>query len=165
MKLDTMQDLFVDQVLDLYSAESQIVKALPKMADAATTPDLQRGFHEHLEQTKTHVDRLRQICDDLNIPINGSSCKGMEGIIDEGKDFVSAKGDPVVRDAGLIAAAQRVEHYEISGYGTARTFANRLGYSKAAQLLEQTLTEEKQTDQKLTNLAEREVNQKAQSKY
>ena len=163
MKLETLQDLFVDQLKDLYSAENQIVKALPKMADATSTPELQRGFEEHLEQTRNQIDRLKQIFQGLNMSsIHAKTCKGMEGIIHEGNEYMVGNADPKVRDAGLIAAAQRVEHYEISGYGSARAIANRLGYTTAAELLQQTLDEEKATDQKLTAIAEQKVNTQAQ---
>jgi len=163
MKLDNLHELFVDQLKDLYSAETQLVKALPKMAKAANSRDLQNGFQEHLEQTKHQVDRLRQIFEELHLPVRGKTCKGMEGIIEEGAEFVDLKGDPDVKDAGLIASAQKVEHYEISGYGTMHTFANQLGYTNAARLLQQTLDEEKRTDQKLTTLAEAGINQQARS--
>jgi Uncharacterized protein conserved in bacteria len=159
MKLETLQDLFLDQLSDLYSAENQIVKALPKMVDASSSPELQRGFEEHLEQTRHQIDRLKQIFEGLNLySVHSKTCKGMEGILHEGKEYLGGIPDPKVRDAGLIAAAQRVEHYEISGYGTARTMANRLGYTSAAELLQQTLEEEKATDIKLTTIAEQRIN-------
>lgn len=164
MKFHTLQDLFVDTLKDLYDAERQIEKALPKMEQAATSPELKQGFQMHLEQTHHHVDRLDQIFQDLNMRAQSKTCKGMEGIISEGKEVLGEKGDPAVTDAGLIESAQKVEHYEISSYGTARTFANQLGYNNAARLLQQTLDEEKQTDEKLTSLAERGINQASVSK-
>lgn len=164
MKLKSLQDLFVDQLKDLYGAEMQLEKALPKMAKAASSPELQQAYHQHLDQTKMQVDRLKQIFGDLNLPARAKQCKGMEGIIDEGKEIIDLNAEPEVRDAGLIAAAQKAEHYEISGYGTLRTFASRLGYRNAARLLEQTLDEEKQTDQKLTHLAESGINAEAQAR-
>jgi ferritin-like metal-binding protein YciE len=163
MKFQTLQDLFVDTLKDLYNAEGQIVKALPKMEQAAHSSDLKQGFQMHLDQTHHQVERLTQIFQDLNLRPEGKTCKGMEGIIAEGQELMRDAGDPDVLDAGLIEAAQKVEHYEISSYGTARTFAHRLGYTNAAQLLQQTLDEEKQTDEKLTVLAERSINQQAKT--
>jgi ferritin-like metal-binding protein YciE len=162
MKLNNLNDLFVDQIRDLYNAERQIEKALPKMVSSASSPDLQQGFQTHLEQTKHQVDRLTQIFEELKLRPTGKACQGMEGIISEGEEFIKEKGiDPAVKDAALIASAQRVEHYEIAGYGTARTYAQKLGYTQAARLLEQTLQEERQTDEKLTQLAESGINQQA----
>ncbi len=163
MKFQTLQDLFVDTLKDLYNAEQQIELALPKMEQVAHHPELKQGFHQHLEQTHQQVNRLDQIFKDLNMKPQGKTCKGMQGIISEGEEVVNAKGDPDVLDAGLIESAQKVEHYEISGYGTARTFASRLGYTNAARLLQQTLDEEKQTDEKLTALAERGINTQAKA--
>lgn len=163
MKLENLKDLFVEQLRDLYSAEIQIQKALPKMEKAATLPALKQAYLNHMEQTKVQTNRLQQIFDDLDIRPSGKTCKGMEGIIAEGEEVIKEDADPAVRDASLIAAAQKVEHYEISGYGTVRTFAQKLGYSQAARLLQQTLDEEKQTDEKLTALAESGVNTAAQT--
>jgi ferritin-like metal-binding protein YciE len=163
MKFQTLQDLFVDILKDLYNAEGQIVNALPKMEQAASNLELKQGFQMHLEQTHHQVDRLTQIFQDLNMRPEGKTCKGMEGILAEGQEIVSEKGDPDVIDAGLIEAAQKVEHYEISSYRTARAYANRLGYANAAKLLQQTLDEEKQTDEKLTVLAERRINQQVKT--
>jgi ferritin-like metal-binding protein YciE len=160
-KMNSLEDLFIDQLQDLYSAETQLVKALPKMAKAAAHPELQSALEEHLEQTKGHVDRVKRILESLDEKAGGKKCKGMEGIIEEGKEIVGHHGDESVLDAGIIAAAQRVEHYEISGYGTARTFAQVLGHSKAIDLLEQTLEEEKQADEKLNEIAESTVNEEA----
>jgi ferritin-like metal-binding protein YciE len=161
MKLQTLNDLFNHELKDLYSAEKQLVKALPKMAKAATNEDLKAGIEEHLEQTKGHVDRLDQIAGKLGNALTGHKCKAMEGLIEEGSELISEDGDDSVRDAGLIGAAQRVEHYEIAAYGTARALANQLGHDDIADLLEQTLEEEKATDQKLTELAESAVNAEA----
>ena len=160
MKLDTLQDLYIKELQDLYDAEKQIVKALPKMAKAASSSELQDAFEEHLDQTKGHVERLERIFDMLDISSKGKECKGLMGIIEEGEELISNKKDinPDVLDAGLIAAAQRVEHYEMAGYGTVRTYADILGYDDAAELLQQTLDEEKETDQKLTQLAEGMIN-------
>jgi ferritin-like metal-binding protein YciE len=154
MKLNTIEDLFHQELKDLYSAETQLVAALPKMAKAATNEELKAAFEEHLEQTKGHVDRLKKIGEELEIKLTGHKCKAMEGLVEEGSDMISEDAEDAVRDAGLIGAAQRVEHYEIAGYGTARALANRLGLEDAAELLEETLEEEKETDGKLTALAE-----------
>lgn len=163
MKLDNLKDLYIDSLRDLYNAETQIEKALPKMENAATLPALKEAYHNHLEQTKLQANRLQQIFDELDERPTGKKCKGMEGIIAEGQEILSENADPAVRDAGLIAAAQKVEHYEISGYGTARTYADKLGYKQAARLLQQTLDEEKQTDERLTALAESGVNAAAKT--
>lgn len=163
MKLESLQDLYVDHLKDIYSAENQIVKALPKMAKAANSPQLQRAYQDHLEQTKHQVDRLQTIFDELGVKPTGKKCVGMEGLLQEGDELIQEKADPEVLDAGLIAAAQKVEHYEISSYGTARTYAEKLGFSKAARILQQILDEEKQTDEKLTSLAESGINAKAKN--
>jgi ferritin-like metal-binding protein YciE len=158
MKLNNLHDLYVDTLKDLYNAEQQIVTALPKMADAASSPDLKRGLRDHLDQTQRQVDRLHQIFEELGTSPTGKKCVGMEGLIEEGNEIVNSQADPDVKDAGIIASAQKVEHYEISGYGTARTFAQQLGFTRAAQVLQQILQEEKTTDEKLTALAESGVN-------
>lgn len=158
MSLTTLEDLFVNELKDLYSAEKQLVKALPKMAKAASSAKLRKGFEDHLKQTKKHVERLEQIFDELGVKPRGPKCEAMEGLIDEGKRVMKEDAEPAVMDAALIAAAQRVEHYEIAGYGTVRTFANMLGQKDAERLLQQTLEEESQTNEKLTKLAESEVN-------
>jgi ferritin-like metal-binding protein YciE len=157
-KLNTLADLFEHELKDLYSAEQQILQALPKMARAAEHQELRQAFEEHEQVTRDQVRRLDMIADDLGLDLKGHKCKGIEGIIKEGEEMVQAKGDSDVRDAGLIGAAQRVEHYEIAGYGTARTFARRLGHDRAAELLQQTLDEEGTTDQRLTRIAESMVN-------
>lgn len=161
-KLNNLQDLFVHELKDLYSAEQQILQALPKMARATEHTELRRAFEEHEQMTRDQVSRLDMIADDLGLDLRGHKCKGIEGIIKEGEDLLGSRADPDVMDAGLIGSAQRVEHYEMAGYGTARTFARRLGHDRAAQLLQQTLDEEGQTDQRLTSIAEGMVNRDAQ---
>ncbi|WP_395744840.1 ferritin-like domain-containing protein [Prosthecobacter sp.] len=161
MKLQTLQDLLVHELKDLYSAENQLVKALPKMARAATSEALRAGFEEHLEQTRNHVARLEEIAKSLDCKLGGHRCKAMEGLIEEGSELISEDAEDAVRDAGLIGAAQRVEHYEIAAYGTARTLAECLGYGDAVKLLNETLDEEKATDEKLTELAETTINVEA----
>jgi ferritin-like metal-binding protein YciE len=154
VKMESIQDLFVMELQDLYSAENQIIEALPKMAEAASSEELKAGFKEHLKQTKGHVQRLEQIFEQLGTSAEGEKCKGMEGLLEEGEELMDEDADPEVLDAGLIAAAQKVEHYEIASYGTVKTYARLLGMNDAVQLLEQTLNEEKETDSKLTDLAE-----------
>ena len=161
MKIESLRDLYVEQLHDLYSAETQLVEALPKMAKAASTPQLQNAFQEHLTQTKTHVQRIEQIFHKLGAKPKDQTCKGMEGLIKEGSEMIKMKGEPAAIDAGLIAAAQRVEHYEIAGYGCVHTYAQQLGEQQDAQLLQQTLNEEGQTDKKLTQLAEQLINLEA----
>jgi ferritin-like metal-binding protein YciE len=155
-----LRELYIDQLKDLYSAENQIVKALPRMAKAANSEELRDGFEEHLEQTKGHVRRLEEIFETLDERPKGKTCVGMEGLIKEGREVMEEDFEGAVMDAALIAAAQRVEHYEIGAYGTAREFAQVLGESEHIPLLEQTLQEEKETDKKLTSMAE-EINQQA----
>lgn len=161
-KLNNLQDLFVHELKDLYSAEQQILKALPQMAEATEHGELRTAFEEHERTTREQVKRLDMIADELNVDITGHKCRGMEGIIKEGQELIKSNGDPDTRDAALIGAAQRVEHYEIAGYGTARTFAQRLGHERAAQLLQETLDEEGRTDHRLTSIAEGMVNRDAQ---
>jgi ferritin-like metal-binding protein YciE len=153
MKMEDLKDLFVDELKDIYSAENQITKALPKMVKTAKSPDLKKGFELHLEQTKGQIERLEQIFKELGESPKGKKCHGMEGLLEEGKELMGEDAEPEVMDAGLISAAQRVEHYEIAAYGTVKTYAELLGMSKAAKLLDETLKEEKDTDQKLTGLA------------
>jgi ferritin-like metal-binding protein YciE len=153
MEMKDLRDLYVAELKDLYSAENQIIAALPKMIKAATSPKLKDGFEEHLEQTKEQVNRLQQIFEGLGESPKGKKCKGMEGLLEEGKEIIEEGENPEVTDAGLIAAAQHVEHYEIAGYGSVRTYADLLGDKKAAALIQKTLDEEKATDQKLTQLA------------
>ena len=153
-KITNLHDVYVDQLKDLYSAETQLIKALPKMAKAATAPDLAQGFTDHLEQTKGHAERLEEIFEGLDEKPTGKKCKAMEGLIKEGAEAIGEDASPAAKDALLIAAAQRVEHYEIAGYGSVKTFAHLLGEEDAAKLLEETLQEEKDTDEKLTAAAE-----------
>lgn len=155
MELETLRDLYVDELKDLYSAESQLVKALPKLAKAATSSPLKAAFNEHLAQTKIHVSRLEEILHALGEAPKGKTCKAMKGLVEEGSEMVKEDAEPEVRDAGLISAAQRVEHYEMAGYGCVRTYAQLLGDKKAATLLQRTLDEEGAADKKLTQLAER----------
>jgi ferritin-like metal-binding protein YciE len=161
--LKTLEDLFVHELKDLYSAEQQLIKALPKMAKAASSEHLRAGFEEHLEQTKGHAERLEKILDDLGQSHRGAKCKAMEGLVEEGKQMIDEDAPPEVKDAGLIAAAQRVEHYEMAGYGTACTFAQLLGHIDAEKMLHDTLQEERETDEKLSELALSEINVAAQS--
>lgn len=156
-----LEELLIDELKDIYSAENQIIKALPKMARAATSPELKRAFERHLEETRRQVERLDQIGQALDVKLTGKKCKGMEGLIEEGKEVMEEDFDDNAIDAGLIGAAQKVEHYEIAAYGTARTHAEMLGYSKAAKLLQQTLDEEGAADKKLTQLAESIINVEA----
>jgi ferritin-like metal-binding protein YciE len=153
MELQTLNDLFVDQVQDLYSAEQQLVQALPKMTAAASNDELREAFQNHLTETQDHVRRISDIFGELGVSPSGEKCEGMEGLIREGEQALTAQGDPTVRDAALIAAAQRVEHYEIAGYGTARTLADELDYDDAKDLLDQTLDEESNADKLLTKIA------------
>ena len=162
MELKNLQDLFVHELKDLYSAEQQILQALPKMAGATGHQELRQAFEEHAEVTREQVRRLDMIADELGLDLKGHKCRGMEGIIKEGQELLDSKADPDVLDAGLIGAAQRVEHYEMAGYGTARTFARRLGHERAAELLQRTLDEEGTTDHRLTEIAEGMVNRDAQ---
>ncbi|MDF7810071.1 ferritin-like domain-containing protein [Hymenobacter sp. YC55] len=162
-KLETLDDLFEMQLKDLYSAENQLVKALPLMAEASKDGRLRRGFERHLHETEKQVSRLEQIAKDLGLDITGHTCKAMEGLISEGQETMSENATPEVMDAALIASSQRIEHYEISGYGTAAHFAERLGHTKAADLLRQSLEEEQLTDTKLNDLAKNYINQKAES--
>ena len=161
MKLNTIEDLLHHELKDLHSAETQLVKALPKMAKAATNEDLRAGFEEHLEQTNGHVQRLENIGGLLGLKLTGHKCKAMAGLVEEGADLISEDAEDHVRDAGLIGAAQRVEHYEMAGYGTAASLARQLGHDEAADILEETLQEEKDTDAKLTELAESVINVEA----
>jgi ferritin-like metal-binding protein YciE len=161
MEVEDLRDLYVDQLRDLYSAENQLVKALPKMAKAANDEQLKQGFLDHLEETKGHVERLTTIFERLNEKPGGKKCKAMEGLIEEGKEMIEEDASPEAKDAGLIAAAQRVEHYEIAGYGTVRAYAKLLGEDAAIKLLQQTLDEEAAADRKLTALAENTINLQA----
>jgi ferritin-like metal-binding protein YciE len=153
MQLNSLQDVFVEQIGDLYSAEQQLVTALPKVAGAATDDKLRMALNEHLEETRGHVRRLEDIFQQLGVAAPNEQCKGMQGLVEEGEQIVEAQGDPAAKDAALIAAAQRVEHYEIAGYGTARTLADELGFDEAKDLLNDTLDEESDADEKLTKIA------------
>ncbi|HUK23548.1 MAG TPA: ferritin-like domain-containing protein [Terriglobales bacterium] len=153
MKPNSLQELYVEQLSDLYDAEHQIIKALPKLIDAAKSRALKTALTEHLQVTKTHANRIEQIFEQLGKKAKGEKCKGMQGVIQEGSDLVEEIKDVATRDAAIIASAQRVEHYEMAGYGTARTYAELLGHEEAGKALQQTLDEEKEADQKLTELA------------
>jgi ferritin-like metal-binding protein YciE len=154
MKLNTLHELFVSELKDLYNAESQLIKAIPTMAEAAASPRLKRALQDHLAKTEEHKHRLERIFQELNESPRGRKCKAMEGLIAEGADAVNLSGDDAVHDAAIIAAAQRVEHYEMAGYGTVRTFATLLGLDEAAELLQSSLDEEGQADHLLTEIAE-----------
>ena len=161
MELQSLRDLYIDELKDLYSAEKQLVKALPKMAKNATNPDLKKAFTDHLEQTEEHVSRLEQIFESLEASPRGKKCVGMEGLIEEAKEMLEEDAEEDVLDAGLISKAQHVEHYEMAGYGTVRRFAQILGEAEHVELLEQTLNEEKEADQLLTQLADSSINVEA----
>ena len=161
VQLNSLDDLLILELADLYDAEKRLCDALPDMAEAASSPTLRQLFQTHLEQTNRHVSRLEQIFVDLGRSASRETCDAMKGLIKEGSEIVDAEGHPDVKDAALISAAQRVEHYEIAGYGSARTFAEHLGHSNVVRLLQMTLDEEKETDQRLTQLAEERVNVKA----
>lgn len=156
-----LQDLFEHQLKDLYSAESQLVKALPKMAETASDSKLKKAFEDHLKETENHITRLEEVCKELDIKPTGEKCKAMEGLIKEAESFIKEDADKEVKDAGLIAEAQRVEHYEISGYGTAVRYAKELGHDKIADKLYKTLEEEYSADEKLNKMAEGRLNKKA----
>ncbi len=162
MSFENLQDLFMEQINDLYSAEQQMIGSLPQMADAASSPDLRVAFEEHLEQTRTQAQRLEQIFNSLGVQPESMKCKGMEGILEEGNEILQKKGEPSVIDAALIAAAQRAEHYEMASYGCARTFAEQLGFDDIADLLQETLDEEGETNDRLTMLAEGGINLQAE---
>ncbi|MBL8849679.1 MAG: ferritin-like domain-containing protein [Planctomycetaceae bacterium] len=163
MTMDSLRELFEHELKDIYYAEKALVKALPKMAKAASSDKLKEGIEEHLEQTKGQVERLEQVFELLGVPARGKKCEAMEGLIAEGASLIEEDIEPEVLDAGIIAAAQKVEHYEIASYGTLCTWARQLGLEDAADLLGETLEEEKQTDLKLTELAESEVNVAAEA--
>lgn len=158
MKLTSFDKLYIHELRDLYNAENQLTKALPKMAKAAASPKLAEAFTAHLEQTRGHVDRLERIFEDLEVSPKGEKCEAMAGLIQEGQELLEMDADPEVRDAALIAAAQRIEHYEIAAYGCARTYAKLLGRDSDHDLLQETLDEEGQTDKQLNQIAETIVN-------
>lgn len=164
-EFNSLEDLLVDHLKDLYDAENRLVDALPKMASAATTPSLRDAFSSHLLQTRNHVTRLEQAFSILGLPPERETCEAMKGLIAEGSQVIDAKGDLIVRDAALIAAAQRVEHYEMAGYGSVRTFAEQLNIPDLADLLQSTLDEEGDADKKLTELAVNQINVKAVKTY
>jgi ferritin-like metal-binding protein YciE len=160
-EFNSLSDLFVNQIEDLYDAENRLTKALPKMSDAASSSSLKQAFQSHMRETEGHVSRLETIFRDMKVEPKRETCQAMKGLISEGEEMIDATGSTDVKDAALIAAAQRVEHYEISGYGTARTIAQQLGLTDVATLLQQTLDEEKAADEKLTTIAESSVNVRA----
>lgn len=160
-EFNNFEDLFREQIEDLYDAEQRLTEALPKMAEAANSSQLKRAFQDHLTETQGHVSRLEQIFREINTDPKRTTCLAMKGLVAEGEEMIKAKGDPDIKDAALIAAAQRVEHYEISGYGSARAFARRLGLTQSVSLLQQTLDEEKAADEKLNTIAESSVNAQA----
>lgn len=162
MKVETLRELFVEELQDLYSAENQITQALPKLSKAADNQQLKQALDAHLKETKQQVERLEQIFEIMEESPEGKTCEGMKGLLKEGDQIIKASGEPEVIDAGIIAAAQRVEHYEISGYGTVRTYAELLGEDEAVRLLDETLKEEKAADQKLTKIAS-SINVEAQA--
>lgn len=160
-KLNSLQELLVEEIKDLYDAEHQLTKALPKMAKAATNTQLQNAFNSHLTETEGHIKRLEQVFEALGEKPTRKTCKAMKGLVEEGSEAIEEDMEPEVKDAALIAAAQRVEHYEMAGYGSARSFAQTLGHSNVVKLLQQTLNEEGAADEKLTKIAESRVNEKA----
>jgi len=161
MSLDSLQSLFVEELKDIYHAEKQLVQALPRIAKSAHSPELRDAFTSHLKETEGHVERLQQIFQELGLAARGKRCKGMEGLLEEGKEIMEEEGEGPVIDAALIAAAQRVEHYEIAAYGCLRTYAGLLGYDNAVKLLSGTLSEEEAADEKLNSIAESKVNAEA----
>lgn len=160
-KMDSLESLLLHELKDVYHAEKQLIKALPKVAKKASNPELKQALEEHLEQTEGHVERLEQIFEMLDQPAKAVKCQAMEGILDEGEDLMQMKGSPETLDAGIIASAQKVEHYEIASYGSLATWAAMLGRQDIKRLLGQTLQEEEQTDKKLTELAKTDVNQRS----
>lgn len=163
MSMDSLKDLYIDELKDLYNAENQLIKALPKMAKKASAPELKGAFEDHLEETRGQVERLEKIFKGLGEKPTGKTCNAMKGLVEEGKEVIDEEGDDSVLDAALIGAAQRVEHYEMAGYGVTRTLAELLGEDEAAELLQETLDEEGEADKKLTQLAMTVVNPQAQN--
>ena len=163
MKLDNLRKLYVEELRDLYNAENQLVKALPKMAKGTSSDELKQALEDHLEQTEGHVERLEEIFEGLDENPKGKTCKAMKGLVEEGSEILKEEGEESVLDAGIIAAAQKVEHYEIASYGTVRTWAKLLGEDEAAELLQETLDEEGEADKLLNQLAEEIVNPEALS--
>jgi ferritin-like metal-binding protein YciE len=163
MSTDSLEKLFIDELKDIYNAEKQITRALPKMAKTAESPELQQAFTKHLKETEGQIQRLERIFQELGQAVRGKKCKGMEGLLEEGKEKMEEEDVGPLLDAALIASAQKVEHYEIAAYGCLRTYAELLGFSQAQQLLQQTLEEEEATDKKLTELGESGINEAAAS--
>ena len=161
MSLDTLEKLFIEELKDIYNAEKQLTRALPRMAKAAESPELEQAFTNHLRETEGQIQRLERVFKEVGQAVRGKKCKGMEGLIEEGKEMMEEDGEPEVKDAALIASAQKVEHYEIAAYGCLRAYAELLGYTEAAQLLQQNLEEEEATDKKLNQLAEGGINEQA----
>jgi ferritin-like metal-binding protein YciE len=161
MSLDSLEQLFLEELKDIYNAEKQLTRALPRMAKAAESPQLQQAFTKHLRETEGQIQRLERIFKELGQAVRGKKCKGMEGLVEEGKEKMEEEGEAPVLDAALIAAAQKVEHYEIAAYGCLRTYAQLLGYDEAERLLQQTLEEEEATDKTLTQLGESGINEAA----
>jgi ferritin-like metal-binding protein YciE len=161
MKLNTLKQLYIEELRDLHSAENQLLKALPKMAKGASSEELKLAFENHLDQTKVHVERLEEIFERLDENPKGKTCQAMKGLVEEGSEILGEEGEESVLDAGIIAAAQKVEHYEIASYGTVRTFAQLLGEDEAAEVLQETLDEEGEADKLLTQLAQDIVNPEA----
>jgi len=157
MELNTLPELLEDELRDIYNAENQLVKALPKLAKKATSSKLKEAITSHLEETQGHVQRLNQIAEELDVKLSGKTCKAMQGLVEEGAEAMDNKGDPTITDAAIIGAAQRVEHYEMAAYGTARAMAEKLGHDKVVSLLQETLDEEKAADAKLTEISEKEI--------
>jgi ferritin-like metal-binding protein YciE len=163
MQIDTLETLLQEELKDIYDAEKRLVKAIPKMAKAASSPELRSALEEHLEVTRNQVLRLEEVFEELGIPAKGKPCAGMKGLIEEGEEVISQDGEEALTDLAIIGATQRVEHYEIAAYGTVRTMAEKLGNERAAELLEETLNEEKEADEKLTEIAEQLYTQQAES--
>ena len=164
MAVKSLQDLFVEELRDIYHAEKQLTRALPKMAKAASSDKLKQAFEQHLEETKGQVERLEQIFESLDLRTRGKPCEAMQGLVEEGKEVMEEVKEPEILDAALIVAAQKVEHYEIASYGSLRTLADALGHKDAAKLLDQTLAEEKKTDEILNKLALGDINKRAMQK-
>jgi len=162
MEMETLKDLYIEELKDLYSAENQIIKALPKMIKAASHSELKQAFTTHLRETEIHAQRIEQVCEELGVSPKGKKCVGMEGLLKEGSELIKEKPEPDVLDAGLIAAAQHVEHYEMAGYGCCRTYARQLGYESQYEMLQATLDEEGNADKILTNIAESSINIEAE---
>ncbi|HZW37843.1 MAG TPA: ferritin-like domain-containing protein [Ignavibacteriaceae bacterium] len=158
MPMKNFQDLFIDEIKDLYHAEKQVLRAMPKMIKSASSEELKTAFEEHLKQTETQIDRLEKVFKELDMTPKGKKCLGMEGILGEGKEMMEEDAEDAVLDAALISAAQKVEHYEIASYGTVRSYAQQLGFTKIADLLQETLDEESETNEKLNMLAEKHIN-------